>query len=171
MVHTVLAIAGTFGDRSLHATLVERLTASHDRATRALLAGALGSFRDPALVKENLALAETAPLDFRELFQLLFGAFGWPEAREVVFKEAGEHFDLFAARLPERLVTYLFFSGQGFCDAQHRAAVEAAFGPRAAKVLGGTRQLAQVLEQVDLCIADRALQLPSINAYFGASPR
>ncbi len=171
MVGTVLTIAGTFGDRTLHATLVERLTASQDRATRARLAAALGSFRIPALVKENLALAQTAPLDFRELFRLLFGALGWPEARELAFQASSEHFDVFAARLPERLVGFLFLSGQAFCDAQHRAAVEEAFGPRAEKVLGGKRELAQVLEQVDLCIADRAVQRPSINAYFQASHR
>ena len=55
--------------------------------------------------------------------------------------------------------------GGAFCDAKHRAAVEAAFGPRAEKVLGGKLELAPMLEMVDLCIADRAAQVPRINAY------
>ncbi len=166
MVGADLAIAGAFGDASLHATLVERLKASQDRATRARLVTALSSFRDPALVRANLALLESAALDYRELLRLLLGALQWPATRELAFQEASQHFDLLASRLPERAVAFLFHTGQAFCDAQHRSAVEAAFAPRAAKVLGGHRELAQTLEHIELCIAERAVQVPSVSGYF-----
>jgi alanyl aminopeptidase len=171
MVATVLTIAGTFGDASLHALLVERLKSSPDRATRARLLRGLSSFREPALVKENLALVEAAPIDARELTGLLFGALEWPATRELAFQAVSEHFDLFASRLPERSVGQLFYIGRAFCDPKHRAAVEAAFAPRAEKALGGKRELAQTLEVVDLCIANRAVQVPTVSAYLLAPSR
>jgi cytosol alanyl aminopeptidase len=171
IMNTVLTIAGTFGDPSLHATLVARLKSGPDRATRARLLRALSSFRDPALVKENLALVEAAPIDARELTGLLFGALEWPATRELAFQAVSEHFDLFVSRLPERSVAQLFAIGSAFCDAKHRAAVEAAFAPRAEKALGGKRKLAQTLEVVDLCIADRAVQVPTVSAYLHRSSR
>jgi cytosol alanyl aminopeptidase len=171
MVSTALAIAGNFGDATLHTVLVERLTSSQDRATRSRLLTALSSFADPALVKANLALVEAAPIDPRELVRLLYGGLQYPAAADLVFHEVSEHFDLLASREPARTVSNLFFTGGEFCDVQHRAAVEGAFGPRADKVLGGKRVLAQTLEFVDLCIANRAVQLPSISRYLAASPR
>ncbi|MGO9063424.1 MAG: M1 family aminopeptidase [Myxococcaceae bacterium] len=171
MVNTVLTIAGTFGDASLHTTLVERLKSGPDRAIRARLLRALSSFKDPSLVKENLALVEAAPVDARELSGLLFGALEWPATRELAFQAVSEHFDLFASRLPERSIGQLFYTGSAFCDAQHRAAVKAAFSPRAEKALGGKRELAQTLEVVDLCIAKRAVQVPSVSAYLQRKSR
>ncbi len=171
VVDTALAIAGTFGDAKLHATLVERLKSSPDRATRAHLVLALAAFRDPELVKANLQLVEAAPIDARELTRLLYDGLAWPSSRDLVFQAVSTHFELFASRLPERSAGLLFYLGASFCDSQHRAEVEAAFAPRAEKVLGGKRELAQTLEMVDLCMADRAVQVPSISAYLQHQPR
>jgi alanyl aminopeptidase len=85
--------------------------------------------------------------------------------RELAFQAVSEHFDLFASRLPERSVGQLFYNGSAFCDAKHRAVVERAFDSRAEKTLGGKRELAQTLEVVDLCIANRAVQMPSVSSY------
>jgi len=170
MLGTILAIAGGVGDAQLHDTLVERVKTTQDRATRARLLIALSAFRDPALVKANIALVLAAPIDARELGRLLFGASHFPEGRELVFQAVSAHFDEFAAQMPERAVPNLFYLATGFCDAQHHAAVEAAFGPRAAKVLGGERVLAETLEAIDWCTANRALQMPSIAAYLAPSP-
>ncbi len=171
MVNTALGIAGAFGDASLHERLVERLKTSPDRAMRSHLLTALAAFRDPGLVKANMALWEAAPIDPRELVRLLYGAIHEPAAEEVAFQAVREHFEQFASQAPERTVTNLFLVGLGFCDAQHRAAVAEAFGPRAEKVLGGKRVLAQTLEAIDLCTADKAVQVPSITAYLGHAGR
>ena len=173
VVESALGIAGWFGDAKLHGTLVERLKASPDRATRNKLIGALAAFQDPALVRANMALVEAPPIDLRELSRLLGGRpsevvqpKGIPlTTREIVFQTVTGHFDQLAAALPERSAAYLFVTGASFCDPGHRQTVEAAFGPRAETALGGRRSLAQVLERVDLCIAGRAYQVPSINAY------
>jgi cytosol alanyl aminopeptidase len=170
MDFAALRIAGAFGGQSLHATLVERLKATSDRATRTRLLAGLGAFREPDLVKANLALLQTSSVDPREFLRPLFrDAPQWPVPRALVFQEVAQNFDRFASYLPERSVAYLFIVGASFCDAKHRAEVEAAFGPRAEKTLGGKREVAQTLEAVDLCIADRAAQEPSISRYLARS--
>jgi cytosol alanyl aminopeptidase len=172
MVNTALGIAGEFGDAKLHATLVDRLVKSPDRATRSRLLTALGAFRDPTLVKANIALVEAAPIDARELARLLYAASAYPDGHELVFQAVSSNFEKFAAQRPGRSVADLFFLGIGFCDAAHRASVEAAFAPHAEKALGGKRELAQTLESIDLCIATRAVQLTSVTGYLTpGSPR
>ena len=166
MVYSALRIAGSFGDASLHTTLEERLKSSSDRAIRTRLLVGLGAFRDPALVKANLAMLEAPPVDPREMLRsFLTEPLLWPIPRELVFQTVVQHFDKIASYLPERIVGNLFTVGANFCDAKHRAEVEAAFGPRAEKTLGGKRDLAQTLEAIDLCIAERAVQEPSVSRY------
>jgi len=161
-----LRIAGAFGDSSLHTTLAEKLTATSDRATRARILVGLSAFRDPALVKATLTLLQTSSVDPREFLRpMLREPMEWPVPREIVFEEVAHNFDRFASYLADRSVGYLFVVGASFCDARHRAEVQAAFGPLAEKVLGGKRDLAQALEAVDLCIAEKAVQESSISRY------
>ena len=179
MVVGALTVAGYFGDARLHAQLVERLKTTEDRAIRSRLVLGLAAFQDPAMVQQNVALVEAAPVDRRELSRLLMagaqrsrdeglqGRMSSLEAREAIFVAVSEHFESFAKGIPERSVASLFQTGAAFCDAKHRQQVEAAFEPRAAQALGGRRVLAQVLEAIDLCIAARAVQVPSIAATLG----
>jgi alanyl aminopeptidase len=170
-VNSALSIAGAFGDASLHDTLVTRLKASADRATRTHLLVGLGAFRDPALVKANLALLEDPPVDSRELlFPFLFLPLEYPGSAELIFQFVVAHFDKLASYLGGRSVGTLFAVGTHFCDAQHRTQVEAAFGPRADKTLGGKRELAQTLEAIELCTAVRAVQVPSVSHYLAHAP-
>jgi len=37
--------------------------------------------------------------------------------------------------------------------------------------MGGKRDLAQILEAIDLCIAERAVQAPSITSYLSRAAR
>ncbi len=176
MVVSALTIAGYFGDATLHAQLVERLKTTPDRALRARLVLGLAAFQDPALVQANMALVEAAPVDRRELSRLLLAIGGRAreegqqakmsslQAREAVFHAVSQDFDRFTQGIPQATISALFLTGASFCDANHRQQVDAAFGPRAPKTLGGRRVLAQVLEAIDLCIAARAVQAPSITA-------
>jgi alanyl aminopeptidase len=69
-------------------------------------------------------------------------------------REVGEDY---AAVLP--------FVGRSFCDASHRQAVQTFFQERAKTFSGGPRNLAQVLEQIDLCIAKRKALTPELAAF------
>jgi alanyl aminopeptidase len=162
----ILRISGAFGDSALRTAMAEKLTTTSDRATRSRLLIGLNAFREPALVKANLALLQTSSVDPREFLRpLLIEPMVWPVPREIVFEEVAHNFDRFSSYLGDRSVGYLFAVGASFCDAQHRAEVQAAFGPRAEKILGGKRDLAQTLEAVDLCIAAKAVQASSISRY------
>jgi len=55
--------------------------------------------------------------------------------------------------------------GQGFCDPASRDQVQAFFGPRASKYSGAPRALAQTLESIDQCIANKAAQGPSVAEF------
>ena len=55
--------------------------------------------------------------------------------------------------------------GQSFCDPESRADLQAFFGPLVDKYTGAPRQLALVLEGVDLCIANKTAQQPSLTAF------
>jgi cytosol alanyl aminopeptidase len=179
MVDSALVIAGYFGDATLHAQLVERLKASQDRAIRAKAVTALAAFQKPALVEANMALMEAAPVDRRELSRLLLT--GREEAslarftplttRETIFRAVSQQFERFTNGMPERSVAGLFRTGAFFCDAPHRQEVDAAFAPRAPRALGGLRILAQVLESIDLCLADREVQTASITQYLTHASR
>jgi cytosol alanyl aminopeptidase len=172
MEFSTLRISGAFGDSALRTALAEKLTATSDRATRSRLLLGLSSFREPALVKANLALLQTSSIDPREFLRpLLVEPMPWPVPREIVFEEVAHNFDRFASYLGDRSVAYLFTVGASFCDAKHRAEVQAAFGPRAEKILGGKRDLAQTLEAVDLCIAAKAVQESSISRYLAHAAR
>ena len=57
------------------------------------------------------------------------------------------------------------FSGGALCDAPSRDRVQSFFTPLVDKFSGAPRNLAQVLEGIDLCIAQKTAQEPSVKAF------
>jgi alanyl aminopeptidase len=53
----------------------------------------------------------------------------------------------------------------GYCDTAHRQEVDSFFKDRSTKFTGGPRKLAQVLEGIDLCIAYKQAQAPSVAEF------
>ena len=90
-------------------------------------------------------------------FPLLFAGQDVPATRKLAFEFLKQHFDeimrgnpsifglSFGAMLPN--------VGGGFCDTQSRKELEAYFAPLTSKYEGAPRNLAQVLESIDLCVA------------------
>src|SRR5262249_40589633 len=66
MVGSVLRTAAAAGDRQLFDKMVAELRKNTDRQQRGYLLRALGSFRDPKLVKASLDLLLDPSLDLRE---------------------------------------------------------------------------------------------------------
>jgi cytosol alanyl aminopeptidase len=170
LVETTLGIASAHGDAVLHGKLMTALRAQKERRTREQLIDALGGFREPALVGENLKLLLEPSVDMREVDGLLFWA-GWDvRSRDVAYAFVKEHYDVLAARLPEERVGGLAWSAASYCDPVHRQEAAAFFTERMERAPGGTRMLAQVLEGMDLCIAFKAAQGSSLESFL-ASPR
>jgi alanyl aminopeptidase len=169
-VEPVLAIAAGNGDAGLHTRLVEAVKRQEDRKVRQQLIWALGSFRDPELVRSGLGLVLDPAVDAREAMMLVWMASWDARTGEPLYAFVKEHYEALLRRVPEEFQAGLAGVGRGFCDAEKRADVAAFFTERNARIPGGPRVLAQVLESVDLCIAMKAAQGASVEAFL-AQPR
>ena len=159
----VLWVAATHGDRKLFDRLhAEARKAKDDRRLHRLLHG-MASFRDPAIVRDALAILLTDELDARVGVDLLFQQD--PRMQDVVFDFTRASFDVLAARVPGELRADLPFVGEPFCDEAHRSQVERFFKDRVAQLTGGPRNLAKTLERITLCSSLRRAQEASLTAF------
>jgi alanyl aminopeptidase len=170
MASSVLHVAAEFGDRDLFDRLHEAALKEQNQEHREWLIGALGAFRDPEIAKAAMALGLTKEFDAREsVFSLLFGPLAYPETRELPFQFVKQNIDKLLEVVPREIgqdyAAFFPFVGAAFCDASHRADVQAFFQDRIKSYTGGPRNLAQALEQLDLCIAERKSLGPELNAF------
>ena len=100
VVGTALHLAATRGDQALFDALHGAARAEKDRRARQQLLGALGSFRDPALVKQAFAIALSDEFPIRETIPLVMGATKSPVTRTIAYDFVRSNFDALAARLP-----------------------------------------------------------------------
>ncbi len=161
----VLEVAAGHGDRALFDRIHAAAKTEKDRRDLQRLLNALGSFRDPALAREGLSLFLSTEFDAREAYGILFAETRWEDNRQLVWDFLKANFDAIVGRLPREITGFVPFLGASFCDAGHRAEVEAFFKDRVEKLPGGARSLAQTLEGIDLCIASRSAQEPGVREF------
>ncbi len=116
--------------------------------------GAMGSFRDPTIERDAMSLLLSNEFDIRQALGL-FAGLGSAETHDVAYDFVKQNWDVLMTKLPTEIAGFVPFVAAGYCDAGHRADAEAFFKDRAAKYPGGPRNLAQVLEGIDLCIANK----------------
>jgi alanyl aminopeptidase len=75
------------------------------------------------------------------------------------------NYDGILAKFPREATGFAPYFAEGFCDGTHRREVAEFFAGRAEKLPGGPRNLAQVLEGIDLCVALREVQEPSVREF------
>ena len=170
MLSGVLEAAAEFGDQALFDRFLAAVRAEKDRRIRLVLFGALGSFRNPRIADEAMALLITGEFDAREsFFALLFGPLNYPETRNLPFEFVRKNIDRLAAHVPrevgEDFAANFPFAGGAFCDATHRDEVKSFFEERVKKYTGGPRTLAQVLERIDVCIGQREALEPGLAQF------
>jgi alanyl aminopeptidase len=165
VLETVLAAASAHGDAAFHARLESALRATDERHQRRAILNALAHARDPARVRANLALIVTGVVDVRESHILVSVPLEAPETRDVVEQCIREYYDAIAARVPREALSRLIEAGAAHCDQAHLDQLDAFFGPRAAGIPGGPRALAETREHIQLCMAARNLQQPSVEAF------
>jgi alanyl aminopeptidase len=165
MVGTVLGAAARGGDRSLWDKLYAAAKVEKDRRDRTQMLQAMGGFSAKELVQKNFQIALSNEFDPRESLILVYGAAGDRRTRQAAYEFVKQHNDTLVARLPRAFGVSLAGIGGSFCDREHRADLEAFFKQRAAKAPGGPRELAQILERMDLCIAMRSTHQPSVAAF------
>jgi alanyl aminopeptidase len=165
VVGAVLAVAAGRGDQPLFDRLFAEAKRTSDRTERARLLDALGSFVEPKLAGQAMALMLTDQFDLREALGLLQGGFQHAATRELAYRFLVEHFDAISGRLPPMYRPSLALSPSSLCDDARKAEVEQLFRPRLEKLDGGPRVLAQALEQLSLCAAAKRAQTPGVVAY------
>jgi alanyl aminopeptidase len=170
LVFTVLSIASSHASVELAPKFQAALKTEKERKVRQQLLGGLGSSTDPLVVRQLLPMVLDPATDAREVMWMMYGPSQNPDTREVVYAFVKENYDALAARVPEEFAGNLAQVGGAFCDAEHRKDVEDFFRERNARTATGPRILSQVLERVDLCMAQKEAQSPSIDAFLTKGP-
>jgi cytosol alanyl aminopeptidase len=162
MLQDVMLTAARHGDRALFDRMHEQAKKETDENARGTLLAALGAFRDPAILKAAYAIVLTDEFQPRESINVFFATTSFPDTREIGYEFVKQNWDALIAKLPTDFGAFLPYAAIGYCDSQHRADAEAFFKDRVTKVVGAPRNLAQVLESISLCAANKEANEPSV---------
>jgi aminopeptidase N len=165
LVDPALFVAGLSNDRALFEKLKKAALAATDHEEKGRLAGALGGFPDPALAREAFALLTGEALDVRDSMGILWRAMSSPETRDGAYELFKQSFDAMVRRMRDDEASEMFRLVGLSCDEARRADSAAFFGPRAEKISGAPRYLANSLEAVSQCAASMALNRASLEAF------
>lgn len=147
----VLAAAVREDGDGLFDHLIELLAESRDATARNRILSALGHAEEPELSERALDLALDPRLRVNEITTVLAPQFRNPETRERAWRWLTAHFDALEERLGASQVGYTPWFAASFCSEKAAGQVERFFEPRVARLPGGPRNLASVLEAISLC--------------------
>jgi alanyl aminopeptidase len=158
MAHAALGVTAAFGDRALFETLHAAAKAATDPRDRAVLYGSLVRFDDPALRAEGTAILLSDEVDSDIARAMLFSIGQSFPNRLGSWLFARDNWDALVTklRLDQPESGYILGVGGSICDPANRDAFAAFFKDRAPTLDEGAEQYADVLQQIDLCIAARA---------------
>jgi len=166
MVGTVLSTAARHGDRALFDRLWAAAKQEKDEHIQRDLLRAMGLFPQPEVAKLAFATVLTDGIDIHQSLGILDRASVSPMTRYVAYEFVKQNWDTLVTKLPSDWVAFMPFVAASFCDEQHRQDAANFFEGRSTKYVGGPRALAQILEQIDLCIAYKKTQQPSLTEFF-----
>jgi alanyl aminopeptidase len=162
MVGAVLSTAARHGDRALFDRLRAAAKEEKDEDIQRSLLYAMGLFPQPEIVKAALSIVLTDEFDIRQSLVILFAASESPRARDLAYDFVKRNWDALIARMPTDFGAFTPGVAAGYCDEQHRQDAASFFEGRSTKYTGGPRILAQTLEGIDLCVAYKKAQQPSV---------
>ncbi|MGD0578713.1 MAG: M1 family metallopeptidase [Bryobacteraceae bacterium] len=170
MFYGIFNAAARNGDASLYEKILASAKAEKDEFFLEALIGALGSFRTKELVLRNMKLLLDGAFDMRLAASLLFGPLSTPELAGIPLDLVKSNYDAIVAKLPSAAgsdyAAYLPQTAGRGCSAEEAREAQDFFGPRMAKVNGGPRNLAQLLESIRLCEARKKVQQPDLVQFF-----
>ena len=165
MLGTVILAAARHGDQVLFDRLRAAAKQEKDEDTLNTLLFALGSFPDPEIARKALPIVLTDEFDSRQSLDILFGVAQLPKTRDLAYDFVKQNWDALIAKLPTDYGAFLPYVAGGYCDDAHRQDAATFFQGRSTKYTGGPRNLAQMLEQIDLCVAFKKAQQPSVAEF------
>lgn len=167
---TVLAVAVNASGPELFDALLARLPTLAEGQLRMRTLSALMWTKDPARVQKALGLSLDPALRANERIMPLFVGITRPETREATWQFIQDHFDELAPKLPGPMAEMTPRFVTAFCDEAHAEQGKAFFTSKLAQHPGAKRTLAQSLEQVHICIAEKKAQGPSATEFFRKPP-
>jgi cytosol alanyl aminopeptidase len=169
MVTSVLGTAAFYGDKTLFNRFLDELKKTQDRQERARILDAMARFRDPAAIEAGMQAVLSGDIPFMEGLGLLFSGQLFESTRKMSFEFLKTHYDEVVAKRPTGggfdFGSELPAVGVFFCDPQSKAELQTFLGPKIGQFTGGPRILEQTLEGIDVCIANKAAQQPSVIAF------
>ncbi|MBV9180741.1 MAG: ERAP1-like C-terminal domain-containing protein, partial [Acidobacteria bacterium] len=137
-----------------------------DEAVQFLILHALSQFRQPRLEKDSMAFMLGNEFDVHQSLAALlgFGSFA-PGDRDVAYDFIKQNWNALMAKLPSDSGAILPRVAAIYCDTQHRADAEEFFRTRATQFSGGPRNLAQALETISICEANKKANQPSVAEF------
>ncbi len=139
LASAALFLAALGGDVGFFEKLHAAAKAEKDRVERQRILGAMGDFRDPALVERGFQIFLADEFDPREAIALLWGPSSDPRTREAAMRFVQQSFDAIVRRMPRDYGAGLAGIGGGFCDEAHARVLEESFAPRVRAFPGGDR--------------------------------
>jgi alanyl aminopeptidase len=171
MLPAVLGTAAFYGDKPFFDRLLSELKKTEDKQTRRALLAAMNSFRDPAAIEAGMNAVVNGDVPFIEGSRLLFSGQQVASTRKLAFTFLKTHWDQVVAKMPTGggfdFGSILPEVGRSYCDAASRDELKSYFAPKVDKFVGAPRALDQVIEGIDLCIANQAAQGPSVAGFLG----
>jgi alanyl aminopeptidase len=167
----MLNVAAEHGDEELYNRLLAAAKAEHDPYFRPILIRALGHFRSPKLVERSLRLATDGTFDIRMSMTLLFAPTSEQPVSHLPYDYLKQQYATvleklptgigtdYAARLPEVARSWA-------CSDADYSDVQRFFESRMKSVQGGPRSLAETLESIRLCAAQRPAAQEAMRNFF-----
>jgi len=165
----VLHTAAYYGDINLFKRFVEEFKKTQDRQERRLLIRSMTFFRDPEAIQAGFAALLQGEVPFIEGMPLLLAGQQYEGTRKLAFEFMKKNFDELASKRPtgggDDSGAQFVLVGRSFCDPASRAELNTFFLPRVKQFVGAPRVLAQTLEGIDGCIANKAKQQPGVETF------
>jgi alanyl aminopeptidase len=173
MLHAVLDTAARFGDQKLYDEILAAAKSASDPSERQLLLEALGSFGDPKLVRQSMALLLTNDFDMRQAFYpLMLGPLHHRHAEELPFEFVRENWDGLMKALPHEVGSDYAAAiprvGAGICSPALEKEYVSFFSGRVDKYTGAPRTFAQARESIEVCVAQKKALGPKIAGFLNA---
>ncbi|MBV9767554.1 MAG: M1 family metallopeptidase [Acidobacteriaceae bacterium] len=170
MVNAVFETAAFYGDKALFDRFLTEFKKTQDRQERQRIVNAIFAFRDRAALEAALNAVVSGDVPFFEGGFLIVGVGQASDAtRKLPFEFLKAHFDEIVNKRPTGggfdFGSVLPYVGVSFCDTQSKSELESYLKPRIEKFLGAPRTLSQVLEGIDVCVAEKAAQEASVISF------
>jgi alanyl aminopeptidase len=171
MVRPALKVAAEHGTAELFDKYFAEARKETDSFPKSSLVGALGYFRDPQLARRALALVMNGTFDPRIGIRIFRAMTEEPGVGRLPYEFAKAHYDELVAKLPSGIGTDYAallpsFALAGSCSTAAQEDVKQFFTARMQSVQGGPRALANTVEEIGLCAAQKSQAENSIRAFF-----